>query len=641
MRAQARAGQRGCPERLLEACNHLDDDCDGATDEGFLDPDGAYTSDEHCGACGNNCTLIVFDGGAGACNTFVDPPVCSVSCSEGCSDVNANPADGCECCDPTPEDHPDPEGVDANCDGVDGERDNAIFVSKEGHDDNSGSWRSPKRTIQAGIDAAADLQRRDVYVATGVYEELLTLRARVAVYGGYSSDFRVRDRLLYEVAILSPPPEGEAAGAVNAVDLQGQPEGSTVFDGFSVYGWDARTPGASSYAVYVAGCDASVRLSYNRIHAGSGGPGGRGQDGDDGASGARGEPGEHALDLLTAYGVPEHDCAAEHHGSGGAGGVSSCSDGAVDTRGGSGGGRVCPRWDARADSTVAPLPQEDGLPGANGAAAGGSAGWDVFHQAYQCVGYVSYGDVEGGEGADGIGGPAGSSGDGCAAAAGGIVEGLWRPAAAADGLAGDHGGGGGGGGSGAGAYVHTSCFSKGYGYDNLGGTGGGAGAGGCAGTPGTAGTGGGGAFGIFVVLAAEAPSAPHIVHNHLYGGVGGPGGDGGNGGTGGSGGAGALGGAGGGLVDPVEPSYPAFKGGKGGNGGDGGHGGGGGGGCGGPAYGIHASDPAAPDLVDWAAGNTFVSPGAGGPGGLGGFSLGHRGGAGALGAAAPTNLPAP
>ena len=300
-----------------ETCNLLDDDCDGQVDEGFRDGDGRYVADEHCGGCGNNCSLIIFPGGAGSCNTFVDPPVCSVSCSGSCFDVNANPSDGCECCNPVPTDLPDPLGVDANCDGIDGEKGNGIFVTKAGNDANPGTLLLPRRPIQAGIDAAVAQGKRDVYVATGVYVQAIALVAGVGVYGGYSADFRVRNATQYESAILGPAPTAQRPGAVNATGIQGGTVGTTVFAGFSVFGFDVKTPGKSSYGIYVRDCDNTVSIRNNTVFGGSGGKGARGADGGDGGNGAAGTPGLNALDLLTAYGVQEHDCTSANHSPGG------------------------------------------------------------------------------------------------------------------------------------------------------------------------------------------------------------------------------------------------------------------------------------------------------------------------------------
>ena len=624
-----------------ETCDGFDDDCDGLVDEGFVDGDGRYTSNANCGGCGNDCTGIDLPGGAATCDTVQEPPACRFACAGTCFDVNENLADGCECCDPQPVDPPDPLGRDEDCDGMDGERDNGIFVAKDGDDGADGAYGRPKRTVQAGVDAAAAAGLPYVYVATGVYAEAVRLRAGVRVYGGYDSDFGVRDAILYQTAILSPQPTAELPGAINALDLRGGAAGSVAFDGFSVFGHHARTQGASSYAIYVRDCDATVRIANNRVHAGTGGDGLRGADGNDGANGRSGGAGTAALDLWFTYGIQRDACTSQHWTLGGAGGTSTC--GGVPTNGGPGGDRDCPTWDGA--TTATPSAIERGRRGADGGVAtgggaGGDAGWDVWHQSYQCEGYERFGDVEGREGGDGAGGVEGTAGGACSPSAATVTEGRWTPATAGAGTAGTAGSGGGGGGSGGGAAAAQSCFAHNFGYDNLGGTGGGGGAGGCGGTGGTGGTGGGGAFAVFVVFTTTPSSVPTIVDNGIHGGVGGVGGAGGNGGVSGNGGNGAAGGAGGGTGEeqPADPTYPAFKGGKGGNGGNGGHGGGGGGGCGGPAYGIYAWGVAPAALAAWKDGNDFVGAGQGGAGGLGGFSLGRPGEDGTPGAVQDTNF---
>jgi len=57
------------PQPTAEACNYKDDDCDGLTDEDFLDADGDYGSDVNCGACNNSCAGTVPNGTA-ACGEF-------------------------------------------------------------------------------------------------------------------------------------------------------------------------------------------------------------------------------------------------------------------------------------------------------------------------------------------------------------------------------------------------------------------------------------------------------------------------------------------------------------------------------------------------------------------------------------------
>ncbi len=623
-----------------EVCNYMDDNCDGVVDGAFT-VDGRYVTDEHCGGCGNNCRLLTFDGRPGACDALADPPVCSIDCAEveNCFNADGDPTTGCECCDPAPFDRPDPLGIDENCDGMDGEKDNGIFVARHGDDDAAGVFGQPLRTIQAGIAAAEHEGKTYVYVATGVYQEAVVLVPGVEVYGGYSADFRRRDPLRFETAIFGLQSSPELPGAVNAIDIYGGPRDSVVLDGFSVFGYEESRPGVSSYAVYVRGCDETLKLSYNQIIAGAGGRGLRGANGFDGADGVAGEGGMDALDIHAAYGLGQDECTVAYHSPGGSAGVFAC-DG-TETSGGAGGERVCPAWDSANDRTVAPVASQNGLPGAAGGAGGGAAGWDVYHQRFSCDGYDSYGPVEGANGTDGAAGGDGTGGE--SGGLGGLVTGLWRSGGGLSGANGTFGGGGGGGGSGAGAYVDNSCNSKGYGWHNLGGSGGGGGAGACPGSAGTGGKGGGGAFGLFVVFSGAETSPPIIEHNMIVGGVGGAGGDGGFGGTGGAGGVGGFGGAGGGggHLDPSDPmfsSYPSFQGGRGGNGGRGGHGGGGAGGAGGPAYGIFAWPPAVFDLSVWSAANDFLAPGAGGQGGVGGFSLGEPGEDGHDGVATDTNF---
>jgi len=623
-----------------EECNLADDNCDGDTDEGFLDDNGKYTSDEHCGKCGNNCTLLVFGNASGACKPDLVPIRCGPVCEEGYFDLDDNPSD-CECHYLSATDFPGvdmpeyPNDPDVNCDGVDGEVDNAVFVAKNGDDSFPGTIEQPKRTIQAGIDEAALMGKRDVYVATGVFSEAVSLAVGVGVYGGYSADFKVRDSVLYESAILGAEPTDVLPGAMNAFSIAGGIEGTTVFDGFTVFAFPENRSGRSSYGIYLSDCDSTLRVSNNIVEGGTGGPGARGQDGVDGIDGMAGLAGLDSFDLWDAYqptfnvqhcedldglGLP-HPVSA-----GGVGGAFICGD--LDTSGGSGGERVCPEYDSDLDAAAAPKASEHGTAGLNNqeGGTGGDPGRDVYHQAYSCDGYSSFGPVEGSNGQDGEDGPIGQPGTGCTNADGLVVNGLWTPDLASDGTTGLPGGGGGG--SGAGAWVHTSCFAKGFGYDNFGGSGGGGGSGGCHGTGATAGTGGGGAFTVFVVFTSPPAALPSLFGNHLSGGLGGPGGAGGNGGVGGSGGFGAQGGAAGGGYDPPTLTYPAFKGGKGGQGGQGGqggHGGGGGGACGGPAYGLFVSGADLADLSQWSDGNDFLGTGSGGPGGIGGFSLGAQG----------------
>ncbi|MBU1917094.1 DUF1565 domain-containing protein [bacterium] len=96
-------------------------------------------------------------------------------------------------------DTPDENFLDANCDGVDGDIENAVWVSAdEGDNGNDGTFFEPVKTLAKGIDLAADMDAgfRDVYVVNGTYNEDVLVTDDVNLYGGYSlleDDERTRD----------------------------------------------------------------------------------------------------------------------------------------------------------------------------------------------------------------------------------------------------------------------------------------------------------------------------------------------------------------------------------------------------------------------------------------------------------------
>lgn len=621
-----------------EICDYFDNNCDGQVDEDFVAGLGRYVTQEHCGACGNDCSLIYLGPNTeGICNASVDPPICSISCVNNCFDVNANPADGCECCDPTPFDYPDSLGLDSNCDGIDGEIGNAIFVSRTtGFDGHDGSLSNPKRTIQAGIDAAVAQGKRDVFVAGGFYREQIVLATGVGVHGGYASDFTgYRDIIYNETIIEADVGALIQPGVVNAINITG-PSASTRLSGFTILGYNINTPSESSYGIYIKDCDDSVSVTDNLIIAGNGGDGTPGSNGLNGLDGQNGTNGIDALDLWDTYGVVDDDCTGAHHSPGGTGGNGFC-DGRTNLSGGDGGDSVCPAWNSINAKTEPPSASEAGQNGTNGGGAGGSSGWDVYQLNYNCEGYTVYGDAEGENGLDGQDGLDGSSGTGCVSS-GMPFNNLWLNCAATPGADGDFGLGGGGAGAGAGAYAHSSCFSRGFNYGNMGGTGGGGGGGACGGFGGDGGSSGGSSFGIFMTYNITPATVPLISNNRIEGGTGGQGGRGGVGGLGGSSGQGGTGGAGSNyFAGTPELNYPSFPGGNGGNGGNGGHGGGGGGGAGGDAYGIYADNTGPANLSDYTISNLLI-PGTGGSGGGGGFSLGNPGTDGTDGLTNHTNF---
>jgi len=628
-----------------DICDNADNDCDGIVDNAFVNEDGVYYTDENCGVCGNNCLQDAPPGAVPACDISGPVPVCGIACDPGKVDVNKNPSDGCEC---TIDDVPDvPDGVDHDCDGVDGAASNAIFVAKNGNDSNDGTLAAPLLTIQAGIAKAVADSKLYVFVATGVYPESVTLSAGVRAFGGYSGDFLDRDITLYQTAVFGQAPTAEAPGAVNAIGLGSQ---ATVFSGFTVFGFVNKQSGGSSYGIYVQDTGDQLSLLDNIISAGSGGNGNAGVAGTGGDSGVAGSGGQEATDLSG------ESCAAANHRAGGDGGTFTC--GGQDVSGGIGGSAICPDYSEADAAGACPVTgtqtstaEETGGAG-NGdtPGAGGAAGFDSYKipkldgacgdpDSPGACGVCSgpqdgLGTKAGSVGDAGAAGTAGTSGTGCDAAAGAVVNGLW---VAGDGeVGGDGANGSGGGGGGAGGGVEqTGCLQYVvFGGLDLGGSGGGGGSGGCGGTAGTGGTGGGGSFGIFLTWTAPDPtSTPTISGNVITRSTGG---DGGAGGPGGGGGAGASGGAGG----PESSGDVALvgcapAGGDGGDGGNGGAGGGGGGACGGASFGIFVHN--ATGAAEWQSGNTFANDGGSGAGGSGGSSLGNNGGDGLAGAEGNTN----
>lgn len=87
-----------------------------------------------------------------------------------------------------------------------------IRVMPTGNDNNDGSsWTLAKRTVQAGIDAAA-LDGGCVWVAAGIYRERITVQPYAHVYGGFTGIETIQDQRNWSsnVTVL----DGDAGGSV-------------------------------------------------------------------------------------------------------------------------------------------------------------------------------------------------------------------------------------------------------------------------------------------------------------------------------------------------------------------------------------------------------------------------------------------
>lgn len=427
---------------------------------------------------------------------------------------------------PRAQDVPDPGFVDSNCDGIDGNPADAVFVSPVGNDTNSGTPSQPLLTLGAAI-TAAHAKSKDVYAAIGTYAEELRVAPSVSIYGGYGPAWqRSRSTPTRITGALLGSGDTEGAVAVN-VSMP------TTLQLLTISPVAPTVAGASSYGlrgVHSTG----LRLERVTVVAAPGVPG------VGGAAGAAGAPGGNGGDARAIVLAPGKAGPSPVGHPGGAGGEGSDGHGSGPAPGQSGQSTVPDAWNRM---------------GGPGGPVGTDAGTN---------------STGGGRGNDGDFGVPILLGDGAGAGPGNALvgSGFWRGHDGQDGRAGTdgHGGGGGGGAGGSG--------------DGYGGGGGGGGGGGQGGGGGRGGQHGGGSFGIFLVDCAGAVVRDSFVRAA----DGGQGGSGGGGSLGGAGGAGGVGGAG------AFGSNSGGDGGRGGGGGRGSDGGGGAGGPSAAIVGLTPSD---------------------------------------------------
>jgi hypothetical protein len=424
-------------------------------------------------------------------------------------------------------DLPDDAFEDTNCDGIDGDASQAVFVAPTGSAEGDGTIDEPLNSIAQAV-AVAAAQNKDVYVCVGEYAESVTIAdTAVSLYGGYLCDDGWR-RSEARAEVSSPTPR--------ALVIRDVVE-PVVVDRMAFRSAGATESGDSSIGAFVVGAQ-NVTLSRVEFVAGDGAAGLDGADGEDaGETQGRGRTGGGAPAVFCErFSQPCEELPPGGDNLPGTPPSISCPSGLVNTWGGRGG---------------------DGGNVALGAAPGeSSGGWPEA---------AATGQV-GADAAPGARGASAESGFGAVDASGYVPANSGRPGEF--GNLGQPGGGGRGGDS----YFYGDLVPVDLRYV-VGGGGGQGGPGGCGGGAGLGG--GGGGASIALLLLASNVTLEHAVLTTARGGMGGRGGEGGLGSDGGRGGA-----AGFGSCFHEEPcrrplGSPGARGGRGGDGGPGGAGGGG------------------------------------------------------------------
>ncbi len=481
--------------------------------------------------------------------------------------------DGSTACVPSEAvDAPDVNGIDSDCDGIDGVASDAIFVDVSlGNDTNAGTSAAPVATIARGVDLAVAQAKRAVLVAGGDYTSGVTLANGVDIHGSYTSETWAR-------ALVGRSPStiiSAASPTIVGEDITSP----TRISGIRVVASDAVVPGQSSIAVLLV--DASGLTVEDSTLRGGGGA-----DGALGTANASiptvGMMGNEGLPAACNGDTKYPGCTNNPNTQSARYTSAPCGCG----RGGGGGWA----WSDPSLTRVGFAGTERNALGAcvdsvglNGLAASGNGG----------TGWP------GAMGAPGSGGAPGTRSAAAFTAAG------YAPASGAPGGTGMEGGGGGAGASGEPRWCSTTASTL------KGGTGAMGGSGGCGG----AGGGGGGGGGLSVALFLWR-SVPTVVRVSLSTSAAG------DGGAGAGGVVGAAGGPGGSSATTTiacpapDNAIKSTRGGAGATGGQGGTGGAGGGGAAGVSGAIVVGEDAGLNPSSW--GVTYEIPGAVAVGGGGG-----------------------
>ena len=261
------------------------------------------------GCCGAVCQSCPAAGPhtVGVCNATGNPQA-PWTCGYGCQstsasdywvDYDGNYINGCECHWTSATDTPG-DGIDQNCDGVDGQRAGSIYVSKSGYDSNDGTYGYPVATIKRGLELAQG-NYSNVLVTGALYNENVVLKEGINLLGGYAEDFITRDTDNNKTIIVGDTEDTGEYGAVTAIDIRSS---STEFSGFRVNARQADGIGESTYGIYVRNCNNSLILQDNLVDSAQAGDGKDGLNGNKGTDGTKGGDGR----MSVASGTTNHFC---------------------------------------------------------------------------------------------------------------------------------------------------------------------------------------------------------------------------------------------------------------------------------------------------------------------------------------------
>ena len=214
--------------------------------------------------------------------------------------------------------HPPVASTSAGC--FAGDAAHGVFVSLLGDDTNPGTMAAPKRTLAAGVSAAA-AKGYDVYVSTGLYPEVLTVSNGVSVFGGYDGSWQRSTANVTKITGSGPESVAAIASGITT---------PTTLQLLTLAPTAPTLPGHSSYGLRGVGSTA-LALDHVTVIAAPGTPGGPGADGARGANGSPGVNGSPGNNGSNGVGGAGGAGAAGH--SGGTGG-----SGGWQTAGGNGSG---------------------------------------------------------------------------------------------------------------------------------------------------------------------------------------------------------------------------------------------------------------------------------------------------------------